>query len=144
MDLVDANVAMGIRELTSALIYLVIIMPLVSGSGLLLAATHHASFLVLLCAGVIGGYSFQVWYRGLNMAGVGRTMALNITYALWGILFGWAFMGQNVTPALLAGALLITAGAIITVLNPKEFLVLRKVDVDAVADEVPPAAVDLL
>jgi drug/metabolite transporter (DMT)-like permease len=133
MDLVDSNIAMGIRELTSSVIYLAIILPLLSASGILAAAVGHKSFLILAVAGVIGGYSFQIWYRGFNMAGVSRTMALNITYALWGLLFGWAFTGATVTATLLVGAMLITVGAIITVLSPQEFLVLRKVELDEAA-----------
>ena len=104
-----------------------IILPLLSASGILVEAVGHKSFLILAAAGVIGGYSFQIWYRGFNMAGVGRTMALNITYALWGLLFGWAFTGAVVPSSLLVGAVLITLGAIVTVLNPKEFLILRRV-----------------
>jgi drug/metabolite transporter (DMT)-like permease len=142
MDLVDANVAMGIRQITSSTIYLAIILPVVSGSGMLVEAAHHRSFLVLAVAGIIGGYSFQTWYRGMNMAGVSRTMALNITYALWGMLFGWAFTGQAVAGNLLIGAVLITAGAIITVLNPKEFLVLRKVDRHEAAVEIQNPSID--
>jgi drug/metabolite transporter (DMT)-like permease len=144
MDLVDANIALGIRELTSSVIYLAIILPLLSASGILVAAASHKSFLILAVAGVIGGYSFQIWYRGFNMAGVSRTMALNITYALWGLLFGWAFTAASVTTSLLLGALLITAGAVITVLNPKEFLVLRRVDRHEVAAQVSDPAGDRL
>jgi len=142
MDLTDANVALGLRELTSSLIYLAIILPVLSASGILVAAAGHKSFLILAIAGVIGGYSFQIWYRGFNMAGVGRTMALNITYALWGLLLGWMFTGATVTPSLLLGAVLITVGAVLTVLNPKEFLVLRKVQRDEATAQVPDPADD--
>jgi len=142
MDLADANVALGLRELTSAFIYLALILPLLSASGIVAAAASRPSFLILAAAGTIGGYSFQIWYRGFAMAGVGRTMALNITYALWGLLFGWVFAGAQVTPGLLLGAVLITAGAVLAVLNPKEFLVLRRVDRDEAPAQVPHAAAD--
>jgi hypothetical protein len=33
-------------------------------------------------AGVIGGYSYVVWYRSIRKIGVARAMALNISYVM--------------------------------------------------------------
>lgn len=40
----------------------------------------------------------------MNMAGVSRAMALNITYALWGVLFGALFTDVEITRSLVIGA----------------------------------------
>ena len=37
------------------------------------------------------------------MAGVSRAMALNITYALWGVLFGALFTDVEITRSLVIG-----------------------------------------
>ena len=75
------------------------------------------------------------WYRALNMVGTGRAMAFNVTYALWSVpagylanlitpLYGWE-NGYAATGLMLAGVAVITIGAILVVINPKELLKLR-------------------
>ena len=87
-------------------------------------------------AAAIGGYSYIFWYRAINMIGAARAMAFNVTYALWGILGYFlagkvAYMlygydsGYQITPLMLAGAVIITLGAILVVINPGEMLTLR-------------------
>lgn len=87
-------------------------------------------------AAAFGGFSYVFWYRSLNMVGTGRAMAFNVTYALWGILgyyladllakalynFDYGF---TITPLTLIGAVIITLGTVLVVVNPKELLHLR-------------------
>lgn len=63
----------------------------------------------------------------MNMTGVSRAMALNITYSLWGILFSAIFTEVEITSSLLFGAAVITIGMVMVVGNPKEMINLRNV-----------------
>lgn len=87
-------------------------------------------------AAAFGGYSYIFWYRAINMIGAARAMAFNVTYALWGIL-GYFLAGKlalalhqydygfQITPIMLLGAVIITAGAILVTINPGEMLTLH-------------------
>lgn len=140
MDMVDPDIAIGIRETFSFLVILIIVLPvigLIGAEGLVagwkvfggaLAAGTPAMWVAI--AGLSGGLSYLAWYRALNMTGVGRAMAFNVTYALWSIPFGWLLaMAQGtqftVTSTAIIGAVIITTGTILVVANPKELLKLR-------------------
>lgn len=126
MDMVDPDIAIGIREATSFVVYLVAVLPLAAGLVIFFDAFKELSLWIIALAGFSGGLSYLAWYKALNMTGVGRAMALNVTYALWSVFFGWLFTGLQVTPTLLGGCAIITIGAILVTANPKELLSLRK------------------
>ena len=62
----------------------------------------------------------------MNMAGVSRAMALNITYALWGVLFGALFTDVEITRSLVIAAA-IFAGMFLVIGNPRDIINLRNV-----------------
>ena len=125
MDMVDPDIAIGIREAASFFVYLFAILPLAAGLTLFWEAFSHQVIWYLLVAGLCGGLSFVTWYRALNMTGVGRAMALNVTYALWSIVFGYFITDLEITMNLIVGAVVITLGTILVVANPKELINLR-------------------
>ena len=126
MDMVDSNVAILIRQTTSCLTTFVLVLPFVSGIPLLFEAIRSPEVIgVIALAGMAGGFSYLYWYKAYSMCGVGRTMALNITYVLWGVVFTFLLSDAAITTALVAGAVLITIGAILVVANPKDLINLR-------------------
>ncbi len=125
MDLVDSDVAIGIREATSFVVYFVGVLPLVGGMVIFWDTFREHSLWMLALAGLLGGISYLAWYRAFSMTGVGRTMALNITYALWGVFFGWLLTDLEITLNLIGGAAVITLGTILVTANPKELINLR-------------------
>lgn len=125
MDLLDPAVALNIRQLVSGVAYMLIILPLLGGWLVLEDALAAPSSLILLGAGGLGAASYMLWYRSMNMTGVSRAMALNVTYALWGILFSALFSDTTITLALTVGAVTITTGMILVVGNIKEMTNLR-------------------
>lgn len=101
------------------------------------AFTDVNSLIWIIIAAASGGFSYVFWYRALNMVGTGRAMAFNVTYALWSVpagylanlitpLYGWE-NGYAATGLILAGVAIITVGAILVVINPKELFQLRNV-----------------
>ena len=77
----------------------------------------------LVIANVLGlallasGVAFVLYFR--LIADVGVTRALTVTYLipLFGVLWGWLFLGETISPDMLAGAALVLLGT---------FFVLRK------------------
>lgn len=140
MDMVDPDIAIGIRETFSFVVFMILIVTVVGvvgGAGLTAGWSIFAQALAagkpafwVAVAGLAGGLSYLAWYRALNMTGVGRAMAFNVTYALWSIPFGWMLAmlqgtQYTVTNLGIIGALIITTGTILVVANPKELLKLR-------------------
>ncbi|MDD4754145.1 MAG: DMT family transporter [Desulfitobacteriaceae bacterium] len=139
MDMVDSDIALGMREAFSGLLLLIIVVPIAGfllGAGLAGWNIFGGAFaagvpmLWVAAAGLSGGLSYVAWYKALNMTGVGRAMAFNVTYALWSIPFGLLFAAFGlyeftVTTQAVIGAAIITFGTILVVANPKELLKLR-------------------
>jgi drug/metabolite transporter (DMT)-like permease len=116
----DTNTVMAVRELLSAIMF---------GVVLLVVPT-------VVCAGVIGGYSYAIWYRSIRTIGVARAMALNISYALWGAFLAWSV--RDAPPTLLAvtGCAVVTSGAVLTILSGR----FGPADAPATSVDPPPAA----
>lgn len=136
MDFVEPTIALNIYYIVSATVYIVILIPMISllvysvQGGLALPLRFMASqgTLFLLAAGIFGGIAYSCWYKAMNMTGVSRAMALNISYALWGILLSSLFTEVQITATLIAGALVIFAGMFLVIGNPRDMLNLRKTD----------------
>lgn len=128
MDLLDPTVVLNIYQIVSSFLYLFILLPLLGGWMILGGAMTSFSGLVLVAAGFLGACCYILWYRAMNMTGVSRAMAMNITYALWGILFSAIFTDVQITQNLLWGALIITGGMVLVVGNPKDIANLRSVN----------------
>jgi len=128
MDLLDPALALNVRQLTSSSVYFAVVLPLAGGYALCGPALAGSIGWVFPVAAVIGALSYLCWYRAMNMTGVSRAMAINVTYSLWGIFFSAIFTEVEITAAIVIGALIITAGMILVVGNPKEMACLRCVE----------------
>lgn len=128
MDLLDPVVALNVRQIVSGLSYLLVVLPLAGGFALVGPIVASDLVLAILGVSLLTALSYTSWYRGLNMAGVSRAMAMNITYSLWGILFSVLFTGLNMAINLAAGAIIITIGMLLVIGNPKDMGSLRSVN----------------
>jgi drug/metabolite transporter (DMT)-like permease len=128
MDLLDPDVALSVRQVTSSVAYMGLVLPLVGGYALLAPTLTDPSVnWIFPSAALAGALAYLCWYRAMNMTGVSRGMAVNITYSLWGILFSAMFTEVDITANLIIGAVLITVGMIMVVGNPREMVSLRNV-----------------
>jgi drug/metabolite transporter (DMT)-like permease len=140
MDMVDPAVAVNIRELTAGLVFILFVFPFVVlyggdayatlGRLFTVGVSTGAIWLILLCAG-LQATTDLTWYRAMNTTGVARAMALNVTYAFWGILFGFLLsrVSQSVVFVfngyLVVGAIFIVLGVILVIAHPRELVKLR-------------------
>lgn len=82
--------ALQIRQTTSALTYGIIILPLLKGGGFTLHLfTGGTGWLlpVIALAALFATVSYLYYYRAIAAIGASKSMALNVTYAAWAILF---------------------------------------------------------
>lgn len=82
--------ALQIRQTTSALVYGIIIIPVLNGWGFtvsLFTATTGWLIPVIIIAAFFATVSYLCYYRAIASIGASKAMALNVTYAAWAILF---------------------------------------------------------
>jgi drug/metabolite transporter (DMT)-like permease len=114
----ETNTVMAVRELLSAAMFGIAVLVLPGGFAAVGQVAGESGLLVpTVVAGVVGGYSYAVWYRSIRKIGVARAMALNISYAMWGLLLAWALQRADVTLLALNGCLIVTAGATLTIMS---------------------------
>ena len=97
-DAVDNETALQIRETTSGLTYLVLVVPLggaLSSTGQ--ALTSPGAMGLVALAAAAGTASYLFCYKAIDLLGAARAMALNISYSAWAVLF--AFLLQSIVPA---------------------------------------------
>lgn len=109
-DAVTDEIALQIRQTTSAIVYGVIILPILGGWGFtarLFGSLGWQSFptelfglsLPLLptiaCAALFATVSYLFYYRAISQIGASKSMALNITYAAWAVVFGVIYKGYG-------------------------------------------------
>lgn len=114
----DTNTVMAVRELLSAVMFTVILIVVPGGIATAGGIIADSGLIVpIVCAGMVGGYSYAIWYRSIRKIGVARAMALNVSYAMWGAVFAWSLRSASLTLLAVAGCSLVTAGAVLTVLS---------------------------
>jgi drug/metabolite transporter (DMT)-like permease len=134
MSAINPDIALRIREAVSSTVNFNFVKPivtffkgLITGSTPIWDSIAGSALPFYVLAGFLGGFSYVYWYRALNMAGVARAMALNVTSAFWGLLFG-ALFSRLVPPVYHSmGAALTVMGAILVSINPRELFRLREV-----------------
>ena len=114
----DANTVMAGRELLSAVMFGLVVLA-VPGAVTAVGGIVADTWLIVLIAGAgaIGGYSYAIWYRSIRKIGVARAMALNISYAMWGVLFAWIVLHAPPAPLAITGCVVVSAGAVLTILS---------------------------
>ncbi len=103
-----------------------IVLPLAGGWYLIGPALTSEVGWVFLAASLSGAVTYLYWYLSMNMTGVSRAMALNITYSCGNSVQRY-FTEVEITSSLLFGAAVITIGMVMVVGNPKEMINLRNV-----------------
>lgn len=93
-EAVDNETALQIRETTSALVYGLIILPLMGAWMFTASAIPHLATGVVALAGLAGTVSYLFYYKGINVFGAAKTMALNISYSAWAVVFGLILLQQ--------------------------------------------------
>ncbi|MFA4646759.1 DMT family transporter [Pyrococcus kukulkanii] len=105
-------IANQIRLLSSSLIYLIIFT--IGGNfqeiGRMPLRYHIIAFISAQFGFVIGDYFY---FSALKSLGVSRTVPITSTYPLWTLVWAYIFLGREITPRIIIGALMIVFGIII-------------------------------
>jgi drug/metabolite transporter (DMT)-like permease len=123
MAMVDPEVAINIRQITSGTVFSLVVLPIIGGYALYAQVlTTPNIMMVIAAAALAGSISFLAWYKANSSIGVAKGMALNSTFSLWGIVFPFFISGLVITTNLVIGAIAVFCGAILVVMNPMELI----------------------
>lgn len=119
--------ALQIRQMTSALFYGIIILPVLKGWGITLDILPTVTGSIILAAAFFGTTSYLFYYKAIHKIGATKAMALNITYSAWAIVFGFLLLGETVSVKEIVCGLIIITGSIVAGGDINEFFGQKKI-----------------
>lgn len=125
-DEVDNETALHIRETTSALVYGVVVVPLVGSWDFVLDSVFTRGSGVVALAAFVGTVSYLFYYKAISTIGAARGMAANISYSAWAVVFSLVFLQSVPSPATVVCCVLIMDGTVLAASNWDELFARRK------------------
>lgn len=112
-DSVDNETALQIRETTSALVYGLVVLPVMGAWAFTAHAITSLATGYICLAGLAGAASYLFYYKGIAVIGASRAMALNISYSAWAVVFGLILLGTVPTLETIVCCIVILVGTIL-------------------------------
>ena len=83
------EIALQIRQTTSALTYGIVLLPILKGWGFTVSLFSGTGWLLptIALAALFATVSYLFYYRAISQIGASKSMALNVSYSAWAILF---------------------------------------------------------
>ena len=134
-DSIKNEYALGIRQTVSALIYGVIIIPILGGWGITAELFTTNTGLLLPTIGVAAlcaTVSYLFYYKAIAKIGASKAMALNITYTAWAMLLTVVILRDFsiINATTLISSVVIVVCGILAATDLKELLAGRKYDIN--------------
>lgn len=123
---VDAEIALGIRQMVSGLTYGLIIVPILGYQGVSEIMQQGSLLILLALAGLVGTVSYLFYYKAIGLIGAGRAMGLNISYPAWAFVFQ-LFLVPQFDFIQFVLVLTIIIGSILTTDEPEKLLPFLKI-----------------
>lgn len=94
---VTDEIALQIRQTTSSLTYGIFILPFIDGWSFTLGLFHNSGNLIpiIALAAFFATMSYLFYYRAISQIGASKSMALNVSYAAWAIVFTVIILGDT-------------------------------------------------
>lgn len=135
---VDYEIGIAIRQSTSGLTNLIILVPLmcalsgdigISKEVIGGAFTSWPAMKIFLISGFFSVFAYSLWYKGNSMCGAALGMAANSMYCFWGPLFCWIILGGifgqegwTLPPIAWVAAVVMFIGILFVAMNPLDLL----------------------
>ncbi|SIO24210.1 Uncharacterized membrane protein [Carnobacterium alterfunditum] len=123
---ISDRLALQIRQLTSAIFYGAIIIPVIGGWSFTLSILSTKTAAIILLAALFGTTSYLFYYKAINKIGASKAMALNITYSAWSIVFGAIILNEEVSLRSIIFALIIVGGSVTAATDLEEIVKFKK------------------
>lgn len=149
-SMIDYQIGITIRQVTSGLSNLLILVPLfglLAGGGLGLsheltfqALTDGSSMIWFVVSGMFAMFAYSLWYKGNSMCGAALGMACNGAFSFWGPFFCWIVLGVvfgepgwTISPIGWLAAVVMVLGILLIAMNPLDLFKRREATQDAAA-----------
>lgn len=116
----DEECCLQIRYTTSALVYAIIIMPVVGGYAFAGQVLFDSALPIIALAGCCGAASYTCYYTAIHKIGAAKGMAINVSYSGWTIPISFILLGTIPTTVGIVCAIVIIIGAIMAATDVKE------------------------
>ena len=113
-DEVSPEESLQIRQLTSAIVYGFLIIPIIRGIKFTLEVIPTITMVTIVVTSLAGTVSYIFYYKGICKIGATKAMALNITYSAWAIVLGIILLGNRVNAKSIICCLLIICGSVMS------------------------------
>lgn len=106
---IDPHMALLIRYLTSASLYILVVAPIFGGGftnagiGVVAIFSYTPCWILLAITALVGMISFLCWYTAIDNIGAIKGLCFNITYAFWSVIF--ALILSLILPQYFSGVL---------------------------------------
>ena len=111
---VDPNLATAIR--TTVVVVFAWLIAVALGGHHGIATVDRRSWMLLSLSGLATGLSWICYFRALSLGEASKVAPIDKLSVVLVILLAWPILGERLTPAKIAGGLLITAGAVVLAL----------------------------
>jgi drug/metabolite transporter (DMT)-like permease len=118
-DEVSSEFALQIRQMTSAIVYGVLIVPIVGGIGLSSEILRTNVIFWIGATALSGTVSYLFYYNAIYKIGATRAMGLNITYVVWSIVFDVAINGRKIDLITIACTVMVIGGVYFVAKQPE-------------------------
>ena len=112
-DIVDNETALHIRQTTSGLTYLIIVIPVSGALHFAAGATISTATAIIALAALTGAASYLFYYKAIDTIGASRGMALNISYSAWAVVFALVLQGTVPTALQIVCCVVALAGTVL-------------------------------
>ncbi|MDX2322251.1 MAG: hypothetical protein QNK26_16820 [Moritella sp.] len=133
-SMIDPEIGITIRQVTSGLTNLLILIPLFAYIGgengyamVFEAVADSESIIFFVVAGLAAYGAFMFWYKGNAMCGAALGMACNGTFSFWGPLCCWLVLGiafgiagWTMAPIAWVAAIIMIFGIFVIAMNPMD------------------------
>ncbi len=118
----DDECCLQIRQTTSAVFYMIIILPLLGGWGCAIDAATSDAMPWIVFAALLGTVSYLFYYKAIDRIGAAKSMALNISYSGWAIPASLILLGTIPSTLGIICAFTIIIGSIVCATNFNELI----------------------
>lgn len=119
-DEVSSEFALQIRQLTSAVVYGLVIVPIFGGIGLSFEVLRTSVIWWIAATALSGTISYLFYYNAIYRIGPTRAMGLNITYVVWSIVFDKLFLGSEISILAIVSSIVVIVGVYFVAKQPVE------------------------
>lgn len=110
---VQAVQALTIRQTTSALTFMLVLLVLPAGWPTVFQMVQSRSLWITALAALAGTLSYLFYYRAIGQIGASKAQPINMTYTAWALVFSFLLLHQSPSLNEITAACMIIGGAIL-------------------------------